>query len=226
MKRVVALMCAFATITGALAASGTTAQTPTTSPASTVDPIATIAYLETRVAALSTSAAVQATQITELQTAIAVGPSAEPTATNVTALPDVPGDVRGQSGSGSNTGLQDDGTYTLGGTIVLTGDSDNVLDTGGEGSMCFGDGGYDDFYPGQNAVVKDGGGDILAVGELTESELILDGTVRKQCEFTILITGIPEERFYVVEISHRGELTYSFDDLEEVDWKLELVIGD
>jgi len=122
-------------------------------------------------------------------------------------------------------GTADDGTYTLTGRILLSSDSDSVVSTGGKGTTCYGDHGFDDFYPGQKVVVKDGSGNVLAV-ELTESELVSAGTSRSLCEFSILVEAIPQERFYVVEISHRDELTYTFDELEEMDWKLDLSIGD
>jgi hypothetical protein len=40
-----------------------------------------------------------------------------------------------------------------------------------------------------------------------------------------MVEGIPDAKFYQVEVSHRGALTYSPSDLDQCGWKIELTLG-
>jgi len=83
-------------------------------------------------------------------------------------------------------------------------------------------------------VVKDGAGSILAAGSLgpgkwekvtvtTPSGTTVSGIV--YCVFHFALPGIPTEDFYTIEVSHRGELTYSYDDLKTQGWVVEFTLG-
>lgn len=104
------------------------------------------------------------------------------------------------------------GTFQLGGT---KGDDFNLLSSG-----CYGDGGYDDIYPGARIRVKDGTGAILAVTELVAEEST------RRCLFTWEVE-VPYSPFYEFAggSDRRGGLTMTFEELEENDWEVGLYLG-
>lgn len=105
--------------------------------------------------------------------------------------------------------------HDISGTIVLT-DTDVEFD-----GICSGDGGYSDLQIGLGATVKDGAGKILATGAVGASH----GT-GSTCVLAFVIEDVPKTDFYIVEVGHRGELTYNYDEMVGNNWELELTIGD
>jgi len=89
------------------------------------------------------------------------------------------------------------------------------------GGACTGHGGYDDIYAGTAVTVKDENSKILATGSLG------GGTApdRFSCSFPFKISNLPEAKFYQVEISHRGAVTYSREDLDRRGWAIQLSLG-
>jgi hypothetical protein len=81
-------------------------------------------------------------------------------------------------------------------------------------------GGYDDISAGTQVTVTDEGGTLIGTGQLTGGKLSMSG-----CRFTYRITTVPEARFYKIEVSHRGGLTYSFDEMTNQDWKIASTLG-
>lgn len=80
-------------------------------------------------------------------------------------------------------------------------------------------GGYDDLAAGANVVVRDGEGGIIATSKLT-------GGVQSSAGVTFTFTAkVPKTEFYEVEVSHRGGLRFSFEDLEKADWEIHSSIG-
>ncbi|MEX0629953.1 MAG: hypothetical protein WEE67_06270 [Chloroflexota bacterium] len=90
------------------------------------------------------------------------------------------------------------------------------------GDPCEGQGGYGDIVGGAQVVVRDGAGEIVATGALDAGVKGAD----EQCSFTFAVEGIPNAEFYDVEVSHRGELAYSREDMEGADWRLSSTLGD
>ena len=90
--------------------------------------------------------------------------------------------------------------------------------------LCRGTGGYDDVREGAQVVVKDGGGKIIASTSLSSGKAARpDYTWR--CQFDFAIQDVPKADFYQVEVSHRGALTYSRQDMEERGWFVALTLG-
>ncbi|MFE2563051.1 hypothetical protein [Streptomyces mirabilis] len=104
----------------------------------------------------------------------------------------------GLSGSGSSTPT----TFTLNGTMTLTGDN---IPTGDTNEDCTGYSGYDDIAKGASVTVYDSTGKVVATGSL--------GTGKPKsaaCGFPVAVPGVPEgSKFYQVEVSHRGKITVS-----------------
>jgi len=77
------------------------------------------------------------------------------------------------------------------------------------GGECKGTSGYDDISAGAQVVVT-ADGKTVGVGELGEGKY-KDGW----CEFPFTVSGIKEgNEFYGVEVSHRGKIEYTSDDLK------------
>lgn len=108
------------------------------------------------------------------------------------------------------------------------------------GEPCTGSGGYSDVAPGAPVIVRNGAGDTIATSELELGRSIgEDGKIERDgqnvtqtfgavegCRFTFTIDDVPNSKFYAVEVSHRGALTYSKKQMEERAWKVSLTLGD
>ena len=99
-------------------------------------------------------------------------------------------------------------TFTLEGSFELT---DEVMS---DGDGCKGryDSGYDDIAEGASVTVYGAGGDVVATGALGDSEEDEDGTT---CTFAVAVDDVPKgERFYKVEVSHRGTVQLTAEEAE------------
>lgn len=113
------------------------------------------------------------------------------------------------------------GDATLSGIFML---GDGFF--GEAGNPCRGSGGYGDIEPGAQVTVADGAGDILAVGRLDAGIAVPAGVGDiMYCRFSFTVSEVPVVDIYQVEVSHRGALTYSFDDLAAADWEVTLTLG-
>jgi len=98
-------------------------------------------------------------------------------------------------------------TFTMEGNFALTDNAASDDDGGCEGAY---DSGYDDISEGTSVTVYGASGDVIATGALGESELI-----GSNCIFDIAIDGVPKgEKFYKVEVSHRGTLQLTAAEAE------------
>lgn len=105
-----------------------------------------------------------------------------------------------------------DGEFTLFGT---RGEAYRLV-----GTRCVGLRGYDDIYVGAQVRVTDGTGAILGIGNLGE------GWSDRQCTFTFSVE-VPRSDFYTISAgsARRGGPTYSFDEMESMDWEVQLSMG-
>lgn len=108
---------------------------------------------------------------------------------------------------------------TINGELVLAYSDSSIAVTAGE--ACVGRGGYADLNSEADVVIKNEDGKIIATSKLGQGKI-----EQGACRFTFAVEGVPEASFYSVEVSHRGELTYSRDELEEDGWSVALNIGD
>ena len=94
-------------------------------------------------------------------------------------------------------------TFTMVGTFNLYGTSSTIDGT------CRGSGGYSDIADGAAVTVYDAAGKVDAVGAITKPES-LGGL---GCSFSVVVSDVPNgEKFYQVEITHRGKITVTADD--------------
>ncbi|MGW6273676.1 hypothetical protein [Streptomyces sp. NPDC055060] len=95
--------------------------------------------------------------------------------------------------------------FTLEGTFTL---NEDAVDIDGD---CAGTGGYDDIAEGTSVTVYGASGDVIATGRLGESKPGSYGT----CTYAVAVDDVPKgEKFYKVEVSHRGTLQLSAKEAE------------
>jgi hypothetical protein len=104
------------------------------------------------------------------------------------------------------------------------------------GDECFGEGGSSDINEGADVTVRNEAGETIALGSLGLGHLeeaFPGGSDRDKygafglaCVFPLEVNGVPDARFYSVEVSHRGETSYSRDEMEANSWTVELSLGE
>lgn len=121
------------------------------------------------------------------------------------------------------------GTHLLTGTIELVGEWPGSVAVLGRqaGDQCFGDGGYGDMFEGGAVTVRDATGQIIATGRLGMGTLAGPAVYQQDatCRLPFTVADVPDADFYSVEVTHRGELSYSRADMESQGWVLSLHLG-
>lgn len=99
-------------------------------------------------------------------------------------------------------------TFEILGAITL---EDSITTYGlPDGFECAGKGGYKDIGPGAAVTVTDESGTLLAKGAVLTSS----GSASR-CWLDFTVASVPRgSAFYKVEVSHRGELTYTESEAE------------
>lgn len=93
-------------------------------------------------------------------------------------------------------------TFTLGGAVSLHSPDVERSDSG----SCSGAGRYSDIHDKTSVTIYDANGKVLAVGELSQSM----GARGVGCTYQFDVPGVPDgERFYQVEVSSRGKVTFT-----------------
>jgi hypothetical protein len=107
----------------------------------------------------------------------------------------------------ANSGPDKPAAFTLEGTFTLT---EDAIATGDDDCSGGYDSGYDDISEGTSVTVYGAKGDVVATGELGDSTY-----ASYMCAFDISVPDVPKgERFYKVEVSHRGTLQLSAKEAE------------
>ena len=94
--------------------------------------------------------------------------------------------------------------------------SDNYL-TAGEGKLCMGDGGYDDLATGAGVTVYGASGQVVGVGNLGSGSDFGD-----MCFWSAEITVPGGDAFYSMEVTQRGELRASADEIDSDTHRLSI----
>jgi len=110
--------------------------------------------------------------------------------------------------------------HTLSGSLLLVDSGYGAL---AAGRPCSGEGGYADLDGGAQVVLTDDRGETLSTGRLSAGEY--DGL---GCVFSFALEDVTRADFYGLSIAggNRGQLQYSYEELSEADWSLQLSIGD
>ena len=85
------------------------------------------------------------------------------------------------------------------------------------GSSCWGTRGYSDIGAGTPVVVKNGKGEVL-----TTTELGTGTGTSSSCVFTFTFKATEGQDRYMITVSHRGDISFSFDQLKDNDVALTL----
>lgn len=118
------------------------------------------------------------------------------------------------------------GTHTLTGTFELTSKS---LGFYTDKPSCNGYGGYDDIRTGTDVAVYDGGGKVLGHGSLSAGRVgpvDWGGNRSYTCTFDFTVPDLPKVDFYKVEVGSRGDLLFSYEELEQKSWSVGASLGD
>lgn len=75
---------------------------------------------------------------------------------------------------------------------------------------CHGSGGYEDIDQGTAVTVYDAKGVVIGTGRLDAGR---GGHFLEDCTFPFEVSDLPSAKFYQVEVSHRGKVTYSRQDV-------------
>lgn len=120
--------------------------------------------------------------------------------------------LAGCGGSAATTAVE---SRTIEGVFILHNESVWTGDT------CRGDEGYADIQRGLQATLTDEDGTVIGTAAFPVGETV----ERTQCQFTYEFSDVPEADFYTVAIGRRGELTYSFTEMEAMDWRIASELG-
>jgi hypothetical protein len=110
--------------------------------------------------------------------------------------------------------------YSISGTFSLNGLQGDDFETESDGDLCYGAGGYDDIQDGAAVTITNETSTVIGTGALEQSRYTGAG-----CEFLFTVPNLPRAKFYRIEISHRGQVNFSYDDLEKDSWYVRLDIG-
>jgi hypothetical protein len=117
------------------------------------------------------------------------------------------GAVGGVWATTASSGPDKPETFTLEGAFTLT---EDTVTTGDDDCSASYDSGYDDIAEGASVTVYGASGDVIATGELGDSKM-----VSYNCRFKIAVPDVPKgEKFYKVEVSHRGTIQLSAKEAE------------
>jgi hypothetical protein len=116
-------------------------------------------------------------------------------------------------------------TGVLGGDQRVLGTFSLLDPEGFEGTdSCFGTGGYSDVGAGAQVVVTDRAGTVIASGDLGPGSVqSVEGL--EVCQFSFAVE-VPDTEFYRFEVSDRGSLTYTREELENAGWQVDFTLGD
>lgn len=115
--------------------------------------------------------------------------------------------------------MNNNSSITVNGTLVL-GDFTKFGNMK-IGDSCEGSGGYNDINSITQVVAKDGN-DIVAITSLGTGSA--DGT--GNCSYSFTFDKIAKKNFYSFEVSHRGALNFSYDELKDQDYRVDFSLGE
>jgi len=114
------------------------------------------------------------------------------------------------------TGGSDDKVPTL---LVGIGVGGSLINHPEDGVPCSTSGGFTDIQEGAPVVIQNGDGDVIATSSLQA------GTqAGSACVFFSEFHNLAKAKFYSIEVTHRGKITKSYDDLAAEGWRIGLTL--
>lgn len=86
---------------------------------------------------------------------------------------------------------------------------------------CFGTSGLSDVRGEMDVVVKDGKGEILAIGKTEKGKDVDNAT----CAFAYKVENVPVRNIYTIEVGRRGSVVFSADELEKKKWVADIAVS-
>jgi hypothetical protein len=86
---------------------------------------------------------------------------------------------------------------------------------------CQSSGGGEDIGPGTSVTIRNESGSNIGTGSLGAGVGASGG-----CAYPFAINGVPDAKFYRVEVSHGGEAEYSLAEMESNGWTVIVSLGD
>jgi hypothetical protein len=85
------------------------------------------------------------------------------------------------------------------------------------GKTCQGTGGFEDIRAGTSVVIHDSAGKIVATGQLDEGagSDLATSQIALTCRFPFSVQDVPRQKFYGVEVSHRGIVRFSAEQVAD-----------
>jgi hypothetical protein len=96
---------------------------------------------------------------------------------------------------------------------------------GGDNENCWGRRGFSDLKEGARVSVRDEAGKLLALGALRRGQRPGGRYQEVTCEFPFAIEGVPNAKFYSIEIERRGSIDYSLSEIRAAGWNVTFIIS-
>ncbi len=98
-------------------------------------------------------------------------------------------------------------------------------DIAGNDSNCYGTGGYRDIREAMPVTIRDGKGNILATGATNSGKRPPGEYANIQCTFSFEVSNVPKVDFYSIEVGRRGQLNFSYEEMQKKNWEVILSLG-
>jgi hypothetical protein len=113
-------------------------------------------------------------------------------------------------------------THFISGTITLTG-TDNAF---GYSGTCAGKRGYEDITEGGSVTLKNETGEVIGSAALDSGAYTeTAGYPYRKCVLHFSFANVKRAKFYGVEVTHRGVITKTYEELEANGWNFGLTLG-
>lgn len=118
------------------------------------------------------------------------------------------------------------GTLTVTGTLTLAQSGVALVSRLNIGDACTSDsGGFSDITSGAQVRVTDEKNTLLATAALQDGKIVEDHSGFHNCVFPFTVKVPAGKAFYQFEVSHRGAISFSADDLKSKNNTVALSIG-
>jgi hypothetical protein len=97
-------------------------------------------------------------------------------------------------------------------------------DLGLSGNGCQGTNGHDDVAAGLQVNVANESGTTIATGSLEQGEVVKD-QFWNNCVFPFTVSNVPTAKFYRIEAGRRGQVSYSYEQMQANSWRVSLSLG-